>query len=205
MPKIVAVLDRDNLKLLDKVFQLLSFAMKFLIKDIKSDIKNVYTIFFELIGHSNRYVRKFASQSLSFVIRKLPINKELIEMIVEPMGDENSMHGVSDLFFEVLSGQGEDLHSKARSVLAEILKSNCSWELIRMIYLKLVNSIDTSKQLPMFEELTEHLSGDSLLLLFQVCNDCVQLKFGRRIHEITVVHLTQVFQQLLKSDQEFDC
>ena len=119
--------------------------MKFLIKDIKTDIKNVYTVFFELIGHSNRYVRKFASQSLSFVIRKLPINQELIEMIVAPMGDEHSLHGVSDLFFEVVSGQGEDLHSKARSVLAELLKSNSSWELIRMVYLKLVNSIDTSK------------------------------------------------------------
>ena len=73
------------------------------------------------------------------------------------------MAGVSDLLFEVISGHGEDLHSKSREVLTELL---CSPEVaqigscrqaVRVLYLKLFNEIDVMKQLPMFEVLTDTL------------------------------------------------
>jgi len=35
----------------------------------------------------------------------------------------NGINGTSDLYYEVISGQGEDLHSKARPVLSELLAS----------------------------------------------------------------------------------
>jgi U3 small nucleolar RNA-associated protein 20 len=124
---VIAAIDIENLDLLDKIFSLLSFAMKYLLKQIKDDIVNVYDVYFELIRHKNKYVRKFASQSLCYVLRKVSFDQTLIEMLLAPMvADEDSttiyeqkhaIYGMSDLLFEVVSGQNNELHSKARSVI----------------------------------------------------------------------------------------
>jgi hypothetical protein len=74
LPGVVNAIDIENLDLLDKIFSLLSFAMKYLLKQIKDDIVNVYDVYFELIRHKNKYVRKFASQSLCYVLRKVPFD-----------------------------------------------------------------------------------------------------------------------------------
>jgi hypothetical protein len=156
---VINAIDNQDLPLLDKIFSLLSMAFKFLLKQIKEDINNVYLVLFELIRHQNKFVRKFASQSLSYVIRKLPIDQALNKLILSPLIEENAdkvevknaIYGTSDLYYEVISGQGDDLHSKARPVLAEllaspmVLESEITRQMIRTLCLKLVNTIDTSK------------------------------------------------------------
>ena len=81
--------------------------------------------------------------------------------------------------FEVISGQGEDLHSKSKEVLDQLLNSpdivsndSCR-QVVRVLYLKLLNEIDVMKQLPMFEVLTEKLckpdnSQSTLLMLLVI-------------------------------------
>jgi hypothetical protein len=61
LPKAIELLDINNLVTMDKVFQLLSFAFKYLIKPIKENISAVFTIYIELLQHKNRYVRKFSA------------------------------------------------------------------------------------------------------------------------------------------------
>jgi hypothetical protein len=61
LPTLVSILDMQNLKLLDGVFSLLSFCFKYLLKPIKEDIFNVYSVYSELLKHKNRFVRKFAA------------------------------------------------------------------------------------------------------------------------------------------------
>jgi hypothetical protein len=86
---VIGAIDSQDLPLLDKIFSLLSLAFKFLLKQIKDDISNVYLVLFELIRHTNKFVRKFASQSLSYVIRKLPVDQALNKIILTPMTDES--------------------------------------------------------------------------------------------------------------------
>ena len=68
-----------------------------------------------------------------------------------------------DLIFETVSGHGEEIHSKGMPMLNELLRNdqivqNASIKLvIRYLFLKFVNEIDTSKQLPIFEALTKNL------------------------------------------------
>ena len=88
--------------------------MKYLLKQIKDDIHNVYDVYFELIRHKNKYVRKFASQSLCYVLRKVPFDQALVEMLLAPMVEKedeklpaehrHAIYGMSDLLFEVVSG-----------------------------------------------------------------------------------------------------
>lgn len=57
--------------------------------------------------------------------------------------------GLSDLIFEVLYGATEGVHSKAKEILKQIISGNdrgpLKINLIRHIYLKLINEIDTEK------------------------------------------------------------
>ena len=61
LPKVIAVIDGKNLMLLDKIFSLLSFSFKYLIKPIKENIANVYSVYFELLKHKNQFIRKFTA------------------------------------------------------------------------------------------------------------------------------------------------
>lgn len=61
LPAIIALIDVQNLKLLDKIFTLLSLCFKYLIKEIKVDFKNFYNIFLPVLHHKNKSLRHFAA------------------------------------------------------------------------------------------------------------------------------------------------
>ena len=131
-----------------------------------------------MLVHKNRYLRKFASQSLSYVLRKISFTDKTIKMVTNILSVENltkeevlkskdlmtKVTGLSDMIFEVVYGAGEGLHSKFSEVMSSILglfkKEHNRSELnilIRCLYMKLVNEIDTEKQQPLFEILDKEL------------------------------------------------
>ena len=59
----------------------ISFGVKYLSKPIKEDISNFYASYSELLVHKNKFLRKFASQSLSYVLRKINFNQTVIAMV----------------------------------------------------------------------------------------------------------------------------
>lgn len=61
LPSMISALDISNVTLLDKIFTLLSFAVKYLTKSIKDDLDSFYSQYVELLAHKNRFVRKFAA------------------------------------------------------------------------------------------------------------------------------------------------
>ena len=82
LPAAIKVLDADNLETMDKIFQLLSFAFKFLIKPIRENIKAVFSVFIVLLEHKNRFVRKFSAQSFSYVLRKIDIDQTFANFLL---------------------------------------------------------------------------------------------------------------------------
>jgi hypothetical protein len=73
MPTVIEVIDVQNLGLLDKVFTLLSYSFKYLLKQIRGDIIRFYGIFHVMLLHKNKHLRHFAAQSFSHVLRKMTI------------------------------------------------------------------------------------------------------------------------------------
>ena len=61
LPKVIGTLDISNVELMDKVFTLVSFAVKYLTKSIKEDIERFYSSYTELLSHKNKFVRKFSA------------------------------------------------------------------------------------------------------------------------------------------------
>ena len=131
LPKAIQVLDAENLDKMEKVFQLLSFSFKYLIKPIKENIYSVFSVYIVLLEHRNRFIRKFSAQSFSYALRKITIDQEFVNFIGSLFGDQNAatvttdrVNGISELIFEVVSGHGDELHSKGESVLTEVLQTD---------------------------------------------------------------------------------
>lgn len=129
LPKAIEVLDTENLEMMDKVFQLLSFAFKYLIKPIRENIKDVFGVYIVLLEHKNRYIRKFSAQSFSFVLRKINIDQAFTDYVLAFLDEEGApvnerINGLSQLFFEVVSGHSDELHSKGPEVLGSLLASD---------------------------------------------------------------------------------
>lgn len=78
LPVIISVLDCTDLQLMDAVFSMLSFSFKYLIKPLKEDLTRFYTVYSELLMHKSKFVRKFAAQSFSYVLRKVKFTPELV-------------------------------------------------------------------------------------------------------------------------------
>ena len=123
-----------------------------------------------------------------------------------PVNDR--VNGLSELIFEVVSGHGDELHSKGGEFLGELLSSdkistsqNCR-QTVQILLLKLVNAIDVKKLSPIFEDLVPHLGksddANRLTLLFKVFNQSVALKFGRRIDMASLVVITQALNNLVQ-------
>lgn len=55
------MIDISNVTLLDKIFTMLSFSIKYLAKPIKEDLDNFYSLYLEILINKNRYIRKFAA------------------------------------------------------------------------------------------------------------------------------------------------
>jgi hypothetical protein len=106
-------------------------------------------------------------------------------------------------------GANEELHSKAVQILSVLLQlainsseGSCDSDqrlnrTIRLLFIKLYNSIDTSKQEPIIESVHKDLvlGGDSsnfqfrINLALSIYSDCLKLKLGRRVSHISVIQM----------------
>lgn len=90
LPKVIQVLDAENIEIMEKVFQLLSFSFKYLIKPIKENIHSVFSVYIMLLEHKNRFIRKFSAQSFSYALRKISIDQKFVTFMAQLMDDESA-------------------------------------------------------------------------------------------------------------------
>ncbi len=87
MPALVKLVQVDDVDTLDRVFTAFSYAFKFLQKPIVEHLPEVYLCYYELLAHNNKYIRKFAAESFSFIIRtfKRRQGQKLMEILLDPI------------------------------------------------------------------------------------------------------------------------
>ena len=156
-----------------QVFSLLSFCFKYLVKSIRDHIEDVYAVYSELVHSKNQWVRKFAAQSFSYVLRKVAFTKELMEMLG---CEEDHALGVAELLYEVVQG-GQAMHSKTSEVISCVM-THSSLLISEYLLLKIVNNIDTKLLLPVFETVVE---SEKVPLVLVIMSNSIRLKFGKRL------------------------
>ena len=72
LQKLLVFLDIKEAQILEEVFVVFAYALKYLFSKISANFSSFFTVFFyELFGNSNKLIRKFAAESFSFILKKL--------------------------------------------------------------------------------------------------------------------------------------
>ncbi|KAL9643431.1 hypothetical protein ABK040_010046 [Willaertia magna] len=109
------------------LFKCIAFLFKYLQKYILENFDFWYKKYSALLGHNKWFIRKFAAESFSFLINKLPKNqleiyvKKIFNALAEKQ-DENLFDGTSQMFFEAMRGILGNFHSKMPQLLPVLLK-----------------------------------------------------------------------------------
>lgn len=107
--KLLSLIEIQNLELLEGVFLVLAYGLKYLFSRILKDFKLFYEIYlFQLFGHKNKHIRKFAAESFSYILKKIPRNEIKIKLEImfdsisglDPHDYENQFDSLAELIYE---------------------------------------------------------------------------------------------------------
>ncbi|KAJ2888976.1 U3 snoRNP protein [Coemansia asiatica] len=129
--KIAPLVKADIAEVVEAAYNALAYLFKYLAKYLVSDLRPTFDLLTPLLGVEKQKanVRRFAAESLAFLIRKLrgdPL-QQLVHHIVVSLSDcslsrlDSYRDGLSLLFFECMRGVDGQLHSRASGTLTALL------------------------------------------------------------------------------------
>ncbi|XP_028278623.1 small subunit processome component 20 homolog [Parambassis ranga] len=111
---ITSLLDTKDTELLEWVFTCLSYLYKYLWRVMVKDMTNIYSLYSALLEHKKEHIRKFAAESFSFLMRKVPdLDALLTHMFSDLEQHPDKVEGVGQLLFEMCKGVRQMFHSCA--------------------------------------------------------------------------------------------
>jgi len=176
-------------------------------------------------------LRQFAAQSFSHVLRKTEVDQDTVALILKPIaelpeeGELNRVEvsvvqGVSDIFYEVMYGASNNLHSKSSDILEALLEAKLGGDhsskfvdgvsmMVRFLFIKLFANIDTAGHLPLFEaihsflvEFDQEVNEQKLSLGLNILEDAVKYKFGSRVSHLSTIQVVESLSYLLATKTE---
>ena len=110
-------------------------------------------------------------------------------------------------------GASQMLHSNTSKILELLLNQTHGLHngkiMIRFLFIKLFNAIDSSKQQLLFESIYKHLvvfdeeiDENSLVLGLEIIQDSIKLKFGSRLSHLSVIQLMESLNYLMTTKQK---
>ncbi|XP_022846936.1 small subunit processome component 20 homolog isoform X2 [Olea europaea var. sylvestris] len=120
--------DREP-EIIEQIFTSWSYILMYLQKYLTRHVTHVLSITVRLRYYPRDYVREFMAESVSFLLRKTPIQQlkqdirnAMLEVVEEP--SETQKSGVSSLLSHVMRITSSRLHSKTESILPLLLDSS---------------------------------------------------------------------------------
>jgi len=148
LQELIESLHPNDEALVESLFVTFCYLFKYLLKQLTVDYIKLFTSYIPLIGHSKQYIRRFAADSLAYILRKVPKSeyphmvKQIYEIVhrtlSEPNEPENQedqnltqilrpnsfekyfLNGISQLFFHAMKGLHRRFHSALPSLLPAI-------------------------------------------------------------------------------------
>ncbi|XP_017285401.1 small subunit processome component 20 homolog isoform X2 [Kryptolebias marmoratus] len=120
---ITSLLDTKDTELLEWAFTCLSYLYKYLWRLMVKDMTNIYSLYSTLLEHKKEHIRKFAAESFSFLMRKVPDLDGLLNLMFSDLERHpDKVEGAGQLLFEMCRGVRNMLHSCAATVLPVVLR-----------------------------------------------------------------------------------
>uniref|UniRef100_A0A3P8W978 UTP20 small subunit processome component n=1 Tax=Cynoglossus semilaevis TaxID=244447 RepID=A0A3P8W978_CYNSE len=110
---ITSLLDTKDTEVLEWAFTCLSYLYKYLWRLMVKDMTNIY-LYSTLLAHKKDHIRKFAAESFSFLMRKVPDFDGLLDLMFSDLQRHpDKAEGVGQLLFEMCKGVRNMFHSQA--------------------------------------------------------------------------------------------
>ena len=154
--KLLSLIDIKNLDILEDVFLVLAYALKYLFNKIMKEFKIFYDLyFFQFFGNKNKHIRKFAAESFSYIIKKIPKNeiKAKLEIMFDSVLElnyaeyENYFESLSELLYESIKFNHNSVSLSYKYIeiyqnFWDLIVSKYSQNLnVLMIYFKFVQAV----------------------------------------------------------------
>uniref|UniRef100_A0AAR2JK74 UTP20 small subunit processome component n=1 Tax=Pygocentrus nattereri TaxID=42514 RepID=A0AAR2JK74_PYGNA len=115
---ITSLLETQDTEVLEWSFTCLSYLYKYLWRLMVKDIDRVYSLYSKLLTHKKEHICKFAAESFSFLMRKVPDFHALFTMMFMDLEKHpQKTQGVGQLIFEMCKGVRNMFHSCALPVV----------------------------------------------------------------------------------------
>ncbi|XP_068162452.1 small subunit processome component 20 homolog [Antennarius striatus] len=120
---ITSLLDTKDTEVLEWAFTSLSYLYKYLWRLMVKDMSNIYSLYSTLLAHKKEHIRKFAAESFSFLMRKVPdLDALLIHMFSDLQQHPDKVEGAGQLLFEMCKGIRHMFHSCTANALSIALR-----------------------------------------------------------------------------------
>ncbi|XP_045928602.1 small subunit processome component 20 homolog, partial [Micropterus dolomieu] len=120
---ITSLLDTKDTEVLEWAFTCLSYLYKYLWRLMVKDMTNIYSLYSTLLAHKKEHIRKFAAESFSFLMRKVPDLDALLSHVFSDLQQHpDKAEGTGQLLFEMCKGVRNMFHSCAANALPVALR-----------------------------------------------------------------------------------
>ncbi|XP_040885804.1 small subunit processome component 20 homolog [Toxotes jaculatrix] len=120
---ITSLLDTKDTEVLEWAFTCLSYLYKYLWRLMVKDMTNIYSLYSTLLAHKKEHIRKFAAESFSFLMRKVPDLDALLTHVFSDLQQHpDKAEGAGQLLFEMCKGVRNMFHSTAANALPVALR-----------------------------------------------------------------------------------
>ncbi|XP_075932289.1 small subunit processome component 20 homolog [Anarhichas minor] len=120
---ITSLLDTKDTEVLEWAFTSLSYLYKYLWRVMVKDMTNIYSLYSTLLEHKKEHIRKFAAESFSFLMRKVPDLDALLSHVFSDLQQHpDKAEGAGQLLFEMCKGVRKMFHSCAANALPVALR-----------------------------------------------------------------------------------
>ncbi|KAJ1721435.1 U3 snoRNP protein [Coemansia erecta] len=136
--RITRLIKADTIEVVEAACNALAYLFKYLAKRLTSDLRPTFDLLKPLLGEERQKtnVRRFAAESLSFLIRKLrgEALQQFVDHTMESLAQcaeasaQSYRDGLALLFFECMRGVEGQLHSRAAGMWTAVLRSVYSAE-----------------------------------------------------------------------------
>ncbi|XP_071357681.1 small subunit processome component 20 homolog isoform X2 [Trachinotus anak] len=120
---ITSLLDTKDTEVLEWAFTCLSYLYKYLWRLMVKDMTNIYSLYSTLLAHKKEHIRKFAAESFSFLMRKVPDLDALLTHVFSDLQQHpEKAEGAGQLLFEMCKGVRNMFHSCAANAFPVALR-----------------------------------------------------------------------------------
>ncbi|CAL1568682.1 unnamed protein product [Knipowitschia caucasica] len=162
---ISSLLDTKDTELLEWAFTCLSYMYKYLWRLMVKDMGSIYSLYSTLLAHKKEHIKKFAAESFSFLMRKVPDLDALLNHVFTDLQENpEKAEGTGQLLFEMCKGVRNMFHSCTANALSVTLHKlgpiTCSgltlpWDTVR-------DALDQ-----MVQSAADHVHKEHCLVLFE--------------------------------------